>query len=63
MRAGISLTVDGFHLYVGLLQVLLLFPMRNFARDAVRRLWQLAQKENRADSIQNKARSKLLPEL
>ncbi len=30
--------------------------MRNLARHAVRRLWQLAQKENRADSIQNKVR-------
>jgi hypothetical protein len=30
--------------------------MRNLAHNAVRRLWQLAQKENRADSIQNKAR-------
>lgn len=38
-------------------QVLLLLPMRNTAKRVVQRLWQLVQKETRADSIQNKVMS------
>ena len=38
------------------LQVLILLPMRSTALALVTRLCQLAQKETRADSIQNKAR-------
>ena len=40
---------------MGVLQVLILLPMRSTALRVVSRLCELAQKETRADSIQNKA--------
>lgn len=42
-------------LTMGMLQVLILLPMRSTALRVVSRLCELAQKETRADSIQNKA--------
>jgi hypothetical protein len=43
-------------LLISALQVLILLPTRNLALRLVLRLCQLAQKENRSDSIQNKQR-------
>ena len=54
-------------LRMGMLQVLILLSMRSTALRVVSRLCELAQKETRADSVQNKAGahasalSKMLP--
>ena len=44
------------HLVVYALQVLILLPMRNAALRVVSRLVQLAQKENRSDSVLHRQR-------
>ena len=59
----LDVNIPGCHIEAGrctiyiftMLQVLILLPMRSTALRVVSRLCELAQKETRADSIQNKA--------